>query len=212
MSPIKAEQNISKGARTRERILDLAEASILEKGFSATSIDELTAGVGITKSGFLYHFSDKTELARQLLKRYLKRDDDIFAELLDRADSLSDDPLHSLLIFFKLFAEMLENLPTQHPGCLAAAVTYQDRLFDNEIRELNKQGMLNWRKTFKERLDKVVDQYPPNSDINLDDVADMVTSLVEGGIVMAKAMQDRSILPRQVLLGRDYVRLIFAKQ
>src|SRR5215217_1601321 len=49
---------------TRERILELAEAAVLAKGFAATSIDELIAAVGITKSGFFYHFKDKGELAR----------------------------------------------------------------------------------------------------------------------------------------------------
>ena len=45
-----------KGTDTRERILDLAQAAVLDKGFAATSIDELIAGAGITKSGFFYHF------------------------------------------------------------------------------------------------------------------------------------------------------------
>src|SRR6185437_16630035 len=38
-----------KGGDTRERMLDAAEASVLEKGFAATSIEELIAAVGITK-------------------------------------------------------------------------------------------------------------------------------------------------------------------
>ena len=41
---------------TREMLLDAAESAVLEKGFSATSIDELIAAVGITKGGFFYHF------------------------------------------------------------------------------------------------------------------------------------------------------------
>ena len=39
-----------KGSQTRDRILDAAEAAILEKGFAATSIDELIAVVGITNA------------------------------------------------------------------------------------------------------------------------------------------------------------------
>ena len=50
---------------TRDRILQVAEAAVLEKGFAGTSIDELIAAVGITKSGFFYHFKDKNELARR---------------------------------------------------------------------------------------------------------------------------------------------------
>jgi AcrR family transcriptional regulator len=49
-----------KPASTRERLLELAEQQVLQKGFAATSIEELIAGVGITKSGFFYHFKDKT--------------------------------------------------------------------------------------------------------------------------------------------------------
>jgi AcrR family transcriptional regulator len=55
-----------KGSDTREHILDVAEAAVLEKGFAATSIEELIAAVGITKSGFFYHFKDKNELAKAL--------------------------------------------------------------------------------------------------------------------------------------------------
>ena len=58
-----------KGSETRERILDVAEASVLEKGFAATSIEEVIAAVGITKSGFFYHFKDKNELAKALRMR-----------------------------------------------------------------------------------------------------------------------------------------------
>ena len=41
-----------RGERTRAVLLDLAEAAMLEKGYAATSIEELIAAAGITKSGF----------------------------------------------------------------------------------------------------------------------------------------------------------------
>jgi AcrR family transcriptional regulator len=50
---------ITKGEQTRQRLLDLAEEAVLAKGFAATSIEELIAAAGITKSGFFYHFRDK---------------------------------------------------------------------------------------------------------------------------------------------------------
>src|SRR4051812_19903083 len=83
----------TKGARTRERILDLAEDAVIHKGFAATSIEELVEAAGITKSGFFYHFRDKNDLARQLLTRYIAEDRAIFDELMARARALSDDPL-----------------------------------------------------------------------------------------------------------------------
>src|ERR671912_962123 len=82
----------TKGERTRERIMDLAYQSIVEKGFAATSIEELVEAAGITKSGFFYHFRDKDDLAKQLVARFIERDTRILDDLAARARSLSDDP------------------------------------------------------------------------------------------------------------------------
>ena len=127
----------SKGSDTRQQLLDAAEASVLEKGFGATSIEELIAAVGITKSGFFYHFKDKGELAKALLKRYIEREDLLFDSLFGRADELNEDPLHGFLVGLKMLAEMMADLPTGHPGCLVAAYCYQERLFDREVRDIN---------------------------------------------------------------------------
>jgi AcrR family transcriptional regulator len=94
-----------KGGDTRERILEVAEAAVLEKGFAATSIEELIAAVGITKSGFFYHFKDKNELAKALLVRYVEREDALFDDLFRRADDLNEDPLHGFLVGLKMMSE-----------------------------------------------------------------------------------------------------------
>src|SRR5690606_11443010 len=88
---------------TRERLLEVAEAAVLAKGFAATSIDELIAAVGITKSGFFYHFKDKGELARALLLRYLEQDKTVLDGVFSRGDELHDDPLHGFLVGLKMF-------------------------------------------------------------------------------------------------------------
>jgi hypothetical protein len=38
----------------------------------------------------------------------------------------------------------------------------------------------------------------------------MMATLVEGGLMLGRALDDPGILPRQILLYRDYVRSIFA--
>jgi len=199
-----------RGSETRERILEIAEAAVLAKGFAATSIDELIAAVGITKSGFFYHFKDKGELARAMLLRYLDRDKALLDNLFSRADELNEDPLHGFLVGMKLFAEMMANLPEVHPGCLAASFCYQDQLFNREIRRLNAEGMLAWRIRFRERLDLIAERYPPRHEVDLDALADMIATLVEGGLILGRALNDITILPRQVLLYRDFVRSVFA--
>ena len=199
-----------RGNDTRDRILEIAEAAVLAKGFAGTSIEELIAAVGITKSGFFYHFRDKGQLAKAMLLRYLDRDKALLDDMFRRADELNEDPLHGFLVGLKMFAEMMANLPEVHPGCLAASFCYQDQLFNREIRELNASGMMAWRTRFRERLDLIAKRYPPRQEVDLDALADMISTLVEGGLILGRALNDVTILPRQVLLYRDFVRAVFA--
>ena len=198
-----------KGSDTRERLLEVAHATVLEKGFAATSIEELIAAVDITKSGFFYHFKDKNELAKALLLRYLEREDALFVDLFRRADELNEDPLHGFLVGLKMMAELMADLPNGHPGCLVASFCYQDRLFDKEVRDLNAKGVLNWRKRFRERLDLIAARYPPKTPVDLDDLADMLSVIVDGGIILSRVVSDKHALVRQIMLYRDFIRVVF---
>ena len=203
------ERRMGKGEATRERILEIAEAAVLAKGFGATSIEEVIAEAGLTKSGFFYHFKDKNALAKALILRYLDQDKVLVDDIFKRGDELNEDPLHGFLVGLRLFAEMMADLPANYPGCLAASFAYSDQLFDREVRELNKQSVLQWRRRFRERLDLIAQKYPPKQEVDLESLADMALALVEGGLVMGRLMADPTILPRHVLLYRDLVRHIF---
>ena len=198
-----------KRGEARERLLQLAETAVLEKGFVATSIDELIAAAGITKSGFFYHFKDKTELARVLLERYIARENALFDELFARADELNEDPLHGFLVGLKMLAEMLADLPNGHPGCLIASYCYQDRMFDQHIRNLNAEAVLAWRTRFRTRLDRIAARYPPRIAVDFDDLADMLSAVADGGIILSKVLKDNSALARQVMLYREFVGAVF---
>ena len=105
----------------------------------------------------------------------------------------------------------MADLPNGHPGCIVATVCYQERLFDAEVRALNRQAVLNWRAHFLAELEQVAERYPPREPVDLVALADMLSTTVEGGIVMAKALRRAAgCSPQQVLLQRSYVKLLFA--
>jgi len=199
----------SKGEKTRERILDIAYGAIVEKGFAATSIEELVEAAGITKSGFFYHFRDKNDLARELFERFLAEDEDIIDTLESRSRELSDDPLQSLLIFLNLYAQMMDDMGTIHPGCMVATVTYQERMFDLELKRMNVEYLLRMRKRFERWLAEILAKYPPSVEFDLDALADHLTTIVEGSIIMSKALKDEMLMGKQVRLFRNHLKLLF---
>jgi AcrR family transcriptional regulator len=54
---------------TRERLLEAASAAVADKGFGATSLDEIAARAGLTKGAIYGIFANKEELFLALLRR-----------------------------------------------------------------------------------------------------------------------------------------------
>ena len=201
----------TKGERTRERILDFAYEAIVEKGFAATSIEELVEAAGITKSGFFYHFRDKNDMARQLFDRFLSEDEKIIDTLAERARELSDDPLQSLLIFLNLYAQMMDDMEGLHPGCMVASVTYQERLFDKDMKRMNVEYLMRMRRRFRDWFNEILARNPPRLEVDLDALSDQLTVIVEGAIIYSKALQDRGLMGKQTRLFRSQIRLLFGE-
>lgn len=200
----------ARGEGRREKILQVAEATILEKGFTGTSIEDILQKAHITKGGFFYHFSGKAELAKSLVERYLETDDRFFTSLSERARSLSEDPLQQMLLFLNLLAEAMEQLEDVHPGCLVASFTYESQQLDDDVKSLIVEGTLRWRALFHEQLDLIGEHYQPKLDISLDELADMLSCTIEGGIILSRILNDKLVLAQQLRQYRNYIKLLFA--
>lgn len=199
-----------RGEDRREKILQVAEAIILRKGFSATSIEDILEHAHITKGGFFYHFPGKAELARALVERYLEEDARLFRGLAERAEALTEDPLQRLLLFLNLLAETMENLDDVHPGCLVASFTYEAQQLDDAVKALITQGMLRWRAFFRYQLARAAESYSPCQDVSLDELADLLSSIIEGGIILSQVFSDKMVLVQLIRQYRSYVRLLFS--
>jgi AcrR family transcriptional regulator len=57
-----------KGGETRRRIIDAARTAFGERGYGATSMNDLIAAAGVTKGGFYFHFPSKRELAVEVIR------------------------------------------------------------------------------------------------------------------------------------------------
>lgn len=199
----------SKGEQTRERILTVAQSLILEKGYAGTAIDDLLQETGLTKGAFFHHFKNKADLADAVLRRYAQNDMELFAEFSERADRLSDDPLERVLIFLRLFEEYLDGFGKPFPGCIFASYTYEAQHFGADIKEHIQRSLDGWSAVYEEKLDALIKARPPKLDVSARQLAEMITTIIEGGFVMGNARHDAGWTQRQSKAFRQYLRLLF---
>lgn len=199
----------TKGDVTKENILTIAQGLMLQKGFSGTSIEEIISASNITKGGFFYHFDSKNDLAKHLMLKYQHEDDIFFNDLFERAEELSEEPLQQMLIFLKLLAEAMENLLDVHPGCLVATFTSANQQLNEEVKEVTANCTLSWRKLFSLHLEKINQQHTMKIESTISELADMLSTILEGGIIMSRTLSNQKILAQQILQYRHYLRLIY---
>lgn len=73
---------------TKRRLLDVGLATLLERGYNATGIQDLLVATGVPKGSFYHHFASKEDFALQVVDRYVAE----LHALLDQALSETDRP------------------------------------------------------------------------------------------------------------------------
>ena len=195
---------------TRGKLLDAAEKLVNHQGFSATSIDQINAAVGVTKGTFFYHFKTKQDLARALIDRFAAADGELLRSNMERAEKLSEDPLQQVLIFTGLMLEVAERLDsTTQPGCLYATYCFESGLFSDETKAVTAGAILKWRSALSEKLRAIVKMHPPRKPVDIESLADMLTTLFEGAFVLARTLEEKSTFRDQVQHYRTYLKLLF---
>ena len=78
----------ARGAATRSRIVDAAADLIYERGVDRTSLDEVMATSGVSKSQLYHYFADKDALVLEVIARQTERVLDAQQPHLEALDSL----------------------------------------------------------------------------------------------------------------------------
>ena len=197
--------------RTRERILDAAQALILDHGFGSTTVDAVVNRAGITKGAFFHHFGSKADLARSLVERYALLDKQHLEQQMERAAKLASDPLQQVLVLIALYEEEFESLAEPFPGCLFASYIYENKLFDEETISVLRESTLMWRAVARQMLERVAAVHPPKVPVDMESLADLFYALTEGSFIMTKTLGDKTLLARHTRHLRTYLELLFGK-
>ena len=132
--------------KTKRKIFEASMKLFAEKGYDATSIEEITATVGVAKGTLYYHFSSKEEIFNFLVEegiKLLQNSIDIkTSKLPNYIDKLKAIILIQIKIVVK-YEDIITILLTQFLGKKARNQKCQKLVYEyiNKIEEIVKEGI-----------------------------------------------------------------------
>lgn len=199
----------SKAEATRERLLAATKKLVMSKGFAGTSIDDVLKATGLTKGAFFHHFKSKADLADQLMRWYAEADMTMFRTFLAKAEAEHDDPLDQLLQFLEDFEAYLADPDNPPRGCMYALYTYEDDHFENDVKGFVAETLRTWTAMYIRKFQEVIDRYPPAKPVTAKRLAEMIVSVIEGGLILERAYGNPGMTARQSEQFREYLELLF---
>jgi TetR/AcrR family transcriptional repressor of nem operon len=203
------------GNPTRERILRVAERLMTDQGYSATSVDQVIAEAGSSKGAFFHHFTSKTDLAVQLVQRYVAADLAHLDAALAATAHLTD-PTARVLAFVRHFEDGADHLMAEQSGCLYASVLAEREFAGSEINELVAKATRTWRDALADLLRPALAADRPATgiergiaaDIDVESLADHLYTTFEGGFILCRTYADRSAMRAQLRIFRQLLQAL----
>jgi TetR/AcrR family transcriptional regulator, transcriptional repressor for nem operon len=192
------------GTATRDRILDSAERLVLQKGFAATSVDEVIAAAASSKGAFFHHFPSKNELGRALVARYAAADIAHLHMFMAAAEAETDDPGQQLLSFIRRFEEIADDLMAeQQSSCLYISFVYDRQLVVDGGTEVIRDAVQAWRDVLGAKLEAAAEAGTPADGFDLDALADHLFVTFEGAFILGRTMGETRHMRAQLRVLRQ---------
>lgn len=181
----------ARGAATRSRIVDAAADLIYQHGVERTSLDQVMAASGASKSQLYHYFADKDALVLAVIARQTER---VLAA--QRA------PLEALdsLVALKAWRDAIIRLhkAAQGKGCPLGALA-SDLANDSEpARQRLADSFAMWRDRIERGLARMRERGELAASADPRELALAVLSAVQGGLLLAKTT--RSSRPLEIAL------------
>ena len=176
-------------AFNEEDVLDKAVEVFWAKGYEATSMQDLVDAMGIQRGSLYATFGCKQQLFLLSLERYGKVVVSILLDILESKPSA----VESIELFF---AQLVEHLLTAGPlrSCLVTNSAIERGLRDEETRQQVLHLLNALEKGFYNTLKRARKNGEISEELDLNTVANFLTSNMQGLLVMGKVCSDRSVL------------------
>jgi TetR/AcrR family transcriptional regulator, transcriptional repressor for nem operon len=180
-----------RGAATRSRIVNAAADLIYEHGVDRTSLDEVMAASGVSKSQLYHYFADKDALVLEVIAQQTERVLDAQHPHLEALDSLPA---------LKAWRGAIVRLNRQAggKGCPLGSLASELANDSEPARKRLAGSFATWRDRIEHGLAKMRERGELAASADPHELALALLSAVEGGLLLAKTT--RSSRPLEIAL------------
>jgi TetR/AcrR family transcriptional regulator, transcriptional repressor for nem operon len=189
----------------REKLLDASFVLIREKGYSATSVDELCAEAGVSKGAFFHHFQSKDALAVAALERW----SEVSRALFQTAPYHNHrDPLDRVLAYLDFRKALLKEEVAQF-SCLAGTMVQEAYGTHAGIREACDACISGHAATLEADIAEAMKLYGVRARWSAQSLALHFQAVLQGAFILAKAKGGPEVAAASIDHLRRYIELLF---
>ena len=192
---------------TRRKLLDAAIAIIRERGYAATSVDELCARAGVTKGAFFHHFRSKDSLAVAAANDFSEASDALFAAAPYHR---FDDPLDRVLGYLDFRKALLQGEVAEFT-CLVGTMVQETYGTHPDIRRACDASLSGHVATVAFDITAAMKFHHVRATWTAESLAQHTQAVLQGAFIMAKAKGNAAVAEASIDHLRRYVELLFRR-
>ncbi len=195
------------GKRTsaRDKLIGAAVKVVREKGFNATSVDDLCREAGVTKGAFFHHFPSKTDLGVAAAEAWKLQANELFGAA---PYMQHEDPLDRVLGYLEFRRNMLEG-PVPEFTCLAGTMVQESYETLPDLREACHDSIWGHGLTLVPDIEAAREAYGIGGDWSSESLALHFQAVLQGAFILAKATNDSAAARDTADHLIRYVRMLF---
>ena len=184
---------------SRDKLIAVARHLILERGFSAMSVNDVCTAAGVTKGSFFHHFESKEILGEAVLDEFWQNVQD---GQVNAAYRNVDTPIARLLGYIDHAIDTYQQ-PELRSGCLLAVYVSELRETHPRLYQKCIPHFLSWKSDFVLLLQDAVAQLPVKDRLDVEGWAEFYISSLEGALILSRALDDPQVITRVLTLYRN---------
>lgn len=195
-----------RGKESRRRVLDAALTVFRTKGYTATTVDDLCAAAGVTKGSFFHHFDSKEEAALAAIAHWNETTGELFA---GAPYWKIDDPRARLLAYLNFRAALVRGALPEFT-CLLGTLAQETFASHPTLQATCGAGIAAHAQTLTPTIAAAKEEFAPRGDWSAESLAFYIQTVLQGGFVLAKAMNDPRMALDAIEHLKRYVGMLFS--